>query len=253
MQQPTERPNNARMVDYVLGGSHHFAIDRQAAEQVLKVFPDGPELVRAQRRFLQRAVAWMAEEQAIDRFLDFGSGLPSSGNVHEVAREIHPAAQVVYTDQEPITVAYSSELLRGEVGVSYIEADVTSIQSLLSRPEVARLRESGKPVGVTLVGIGMYIPPDTLASMLHQLYDWLPVGSTLALVLMGPEANDHPGIQIYRSQGFTTYTQTHEQVRALLGSWRPTAEGIVSGLAWRYPEDTKLAQALQGWTVVVTR
>jgi hypothetical protein len=53
--------------------------------------------VRANRRFLGRAVRYMAET-GIRQFLDIGTGIPTANNTHEVAQSVAPAARVVYVD-----------------------------------------------------------------------------------------------------------------------------------------------------------
>lgn len=253
MTQAHDRPNNARMVDYILGGSHHFAVDRAAADAVLPLFPDGPELVRAQRRFLQRATSWMAEERGIRRFLDFGSGLPTNGNTHEVAHEIDAQAQVVYTDRDPLTVTYAQQILAATPGVQFIQVDVTDLDQLLAQPAVAALPAGDAPVGLVMVGIAMYIPPATLTAMLARLHAWAPSGSALALVLAAPEAETHPGIQLYRQQGFPWYGQTREEVAACLGPWRTTDDGVIHGLSWRAPSTPDAATFMMNWALVATR
>lgn len=253
MTQAHDRPNNARMVDYILGGSHHFAVDRAAANAVLPLFPDGPELVRAQRRFLQRAVSWMAEARGIHRFLDFGSGLPTNGNTHEVALDNDPQARVVYTDRDPLTVTSGQQLLAAIPGVQFVQADVTDLDQLLAQPAVAALPADDAPVGLVVVGIAMYIPPTVLTGMLARLHRWAPAGSALALVLASPEAETHPGIQLYRQQGFPWYGQSREQVRDCLGSWALADPGIVHGLSWPIPTEAEAAAFTMNWALVATR
>ncbi len=120
-----DRPNAARIYDYLLGGEQNFTVDRAAAEHVLDNYPDAALAARANRAFLRRAVAYLAG-QGIAQFLDIGSGLPTVGNVHEVARRANPRAHIVYVDNDPVAVRYSRELLaeegEGARGVAVIEA-----------------------------------------------------------------------------------------------------------------------------------
>lgn len=250
-----DRPNNARMVDYVLGGSHHFAIDRQATDAVRCLFPEGTELVRAQRRFLQRAVSWMIEERGIRCFLDFGTGLPTNGNVHEVVFDgvDGEQARVVYTDIDPISVAYSRNLLRDLPQVWYLQADIADPDTLLDRPEVDALRAGEMPVGITLIGIGMYFTTEAIATILRKLHHWAPAGSALALVLSNPATADHPGMRAYQERGFPMYWQTTEEIHLLLGDWRLTDDGLVHGLGWRFENDSRIPGAHMNWTMVAIR
>jgi hypothetical protein len=62
-------------------------------EFTLQVAPDAAVGTRANRTLLRRVVRYLAAEVGITQFLDIGSGLPSQGNVHEIAHEINPAGQ----------------------------------------------------------------------------------------------------------------------------------------------------------------
>ncbi len=98
-----DSPSPARIYDYFLGGSFNFLVDRQAAERVKALYPDIPYITRANRAFLRRAVRFLVD-QGIDQFLDIGSGIPTVGNVHDVARRENPAVRVVYVDRDPVAV-----------------------------------------------------------------------------------------------------------------------------------------------------
>src|SRR5919201_499970 len=88
-------PNVARMQDYWLGGKDNFAADREAAERDMTYAPELPRLARENRRFLARAVRYLAAA-GIDQFIDIGTGLPTQGHVHEVLRDVAPEAPVAY-------------------------------------------------------------------------------------------------------------------------------------------------------------
>src|SRR6185369_3491032 len=107
-----DRPSIARVYDFFLGGSHNFAVDRAMAEQLLTLAPDVAEIMRANRAFLRRAVRFMVNE-GITQFLDIGSGIPTVGNVHEVAQAADPDARVVYVDIDPVAYAHSRAMLDG--------------------------------------------------------------------------------------------------------------------------------------------
>src|ERR687886_1815241 len=106
-----DKPSAARMYDYFLGGYHNFAIDRAAAEAMLKLYPEFPLMMQVNRAFLRRAVKFLVQ-QGIDQFLDIGSGIPTVGNVHEIAHEMNPSARVVYVDYEPVAVTHSRTILQ---------------------------------------------------------------------------------------------------------------------------------------------
>jgi hypothetical protein len=118
-----DKPTPARMYDYYLGGKDNFAIDREAAEEVLTAAPEVRILARENRAFLQRAVRFLAAEAGIRQFIDLGTGLPTQGNVHEVAHIVDPAARIVYVDNDPIVRAHAQALMESK-NTTFIEADM---------------------------------------------------------------------------------------------------------------------------------
>ena len=131
---PTEvdvtRPSVARVYDYYLGGSHNFESDRAFAREVLQVYPELTAITRDNRDFMRRAVLYLCS-QGIDQFLDLGSGIPTVGNVHEVAQTVNPQARVVYVDHDPVAVTHSRQLLRGNDGVVAISGDLREPRRVL--------------------------------------------------------------------------------------------------------------------------
>src|SRR5438094_2154613 len=97
----------ARVYDYWLGGKDNFAADREAAERVLAVSPGLRWRIQANRRFLARAVRYLAEDAGIRQFLDIGTGIPSANNTHQVAQEVTPGARIVYVDNDPIVLSHA--------------------------------------------------------------------------------------------------------------------------------------------------
>jgi hypothetical protein len=108
----TQRANTARVYDYWLGGSHNFLADQDAGRAIAAVEPSMRAIARANRAFLGRAVRFLAAA-GIRQFLDLGSGIPTQGNVHEIAQQADPAARVAYVDIDPVAVAHSKALLEG--------------------------------------------------------------------------------------------------------------------------------------------
>jgi hypothetical protein len=91
----------ARIYDYVLGGSHNFAVDRETAHKILAVMPDAAMVAQANRAFPHRAVRFLIGA-GVRQLLDIGSGIPTLGNVHEIARKAAPEARVAYIDIDPV-------------------------------------------------------------------------------------------------------------------------------------------------------
>src|SRR5436190_23063222 len=176
-----ERPNIARMYDYYLGGGHNFAVDREAAQRMIDLFPDLPRITQANRAFLRRAVAFLVE-QGIDQFLDVGSGIPTAGNVHQVAQGAHPAARVVYVDVDPVAVAHSRSLLRDNPRAGVVLADARATEQILADPVVERLIDRTRPVGVLAMSLLHFFADDAEACGITQrLFERVSSGSYLAL------------------------------------------------------------------------
>ncbi|ABW13033.1 protein of unknown function DUF574 [Parafrankia sp. EAN1pec] len=118
----TDVPHAARMYDYFLGGKDNFPADREAAEKTIAVFPNSRIVVRQNRTFMTRATRHLTGELGIRQFLDIGTGIPTSPNLHEVAQEIAPETRVVYTDNDPIVSGYIPRWHRPPIGQRSLEA-----------------------------------------------------------------------------------------------------------------------------------
>jgi hypothetical protein len=176
-----ERPNSARMYDYLLGGACNFAVDREAARQAVAVFPHFRIAARVNRQFLGRAVTFLVR-QGIDQFLDLGSGIPTVGNVHEVARRHNPAARVAYVDNESVAVAHARTLLGDDPHSAVAQVDIRHPEQVLADPRVAELLDFSRPVAVLAVAILHFLPDDQDPfGVLAAYRDACPVGSYLAL------------------------------------------------------------------------
>jgi hypothetical protein len=140
------------MYDYYLGGYHNFEPVRKMAKQAIALWPDLPLIMRANRAFLRRAVNYLVG-QGIDQFLDIGSGIPTVGNVHQVAKQANPDARVVYVDIDPVAVSQSRSILRGTPTVAAIQADVRAPDRILGDPEVRALLDLDRPAAVLLVAV----------------------------------------------------------------------------------------------------
>ena len=178
---PLDKPSPARMYDYFLGGFHNFEIDRQAAQAAIAANPDTPLFMRANRAFLRRAVTFLVE-QGIDQFLDIGSGIPTVGNVHEVAGALNPAARVVYVDVDPVAVRHSQALLQGNPNVVVIQADARQPEQILNHPEARRLLDFAQPMAVLLMAVLHFVLDDAEAfRLVRVLRDAMAPGSYLSL------------------------------------------------------------------------
>ena len=178
---PMDMPNAARMYDYFIGGFHNFAVDRAAADYVISIYPDMPLLMQANRAFLRRAVKFFVQ-QGIDQFLDIGSGIPTVGNVHEVAQQLNPAARIVYVDKEPVAVRHSEAILRDTPNVGVVQADACRPEDVLNDPTVRRLLDFSRPIGVLIVALLHFVPEDEVAyNLVRVLRDAVAPGSYIAI------------------------------------------------------------------------
>lgn len=177
-----DRPSAARVYDYFLGGAHNFAVDRQLGELIEGMTPTVGATMRANRAFLRRAVRFLVGE-GVTQFLDIGSGIPTVGNVHEVAQQADPSSRVVYVDIDPIAVCHSRAILADDLRTSAIQADARDPERILADPETRRLLDLDQPVAVLLLGVLHFIPDsDDPAGIVARLRDAVSTGSFLALV-----------------------------------------------------------------------
>jgi hypothetical protein len=181
---PTEidmsRPHSSRIYDYLLGGKDNFAADRETATVALEAWPTARTAARENRAFLGRAVRYLAAEAGVTQFLDIGSGLPSVGNVHEVAQDVLPAAHVVYVDNDPIVHAHARALLASspEGKCAYIHGDLRDPDYILGHQATRETLDFGQPIGLILCAVLHFVPDeDRPGPIVRRLVDALPSGS----------------------------------------------------------------------------
>ncbi len=151
----TDVPHPARVYDYWLGGTDNFGADRAAAEQVLQVMPEILDTVRGNRQFMVRAVEFL-RDAGIRQFLDIGSGLPSSPNVHEIAQAGGTGARVVYVDHDPVVFSHAGAMTARNDGTDVVRADLRDTGEVLSG--AGKLLDFTQPVGLLFVGCLHHIP-----------------------------------------------------------------------------------------------
>lgn len=224
-----ERPSVARMYDYYLGGSHNFAVDRSAAQAMIAAVPEAPLMAQANRAFMRRAVRYLAA-QGVRQFLDIGSGIPTVGNVHEIAP---PDARVAYVDIDPIAVAHAREILAGHDRTVVVQADLREPEKIVHDPGIRALLDFDAPVAVLIVAVTHFIPDsDDPAGLVARLRDALAPGSYLVL----SQASDEGRTEEERAEGRAVYQQTDNPLsardRATLLPWFDGFELIDPGLVW---------------------
>lgn len=187
------KPSVARMYDYLIDGTDNYPSDREACAELLKMAPSTKELARINRAFLVRAVRYLAQQAGIQRFLDHGSGLPTRPNVHQVARQIHPEARVVYIDNDPLVLAHGRVMLEEDLATtSVIEADFRHTEDIFKKAEVTGLLD-GEPVAALFVSVLHCIPDEHDPwALVKDVARRLPSGSYMVISQL---ASDDPHLR----------------------------------------------------------
>ena len=234
------RPNIARMYDYWLNGKDHFAVDRAAADAVLKDFPEVAQTAHANRAFLTRAVRYVAGK-GVSQFLDVGSGLPARPNVHEIAQAVNPDARVVYLDRDPVVLAHARALLAVDDKVSVVGADLRDHEDLLTDPVLTTRIDCAAPVGVLLVSVLHFLAPEEADAAVTAFREWMPPGSYL-VISAGTSTGTDPELirRLQDAYGDTVPVtgRTASEIRAWFKGLTLVRPGLVDAWAWR-PDTTK--------------
>ncbi|MEU2395938.1 SAM-dependent methyltransferase [Streptomyces sp. NPDC007369] len=232
-------PSVSRIYDYYLGGSHNFEVDRQAARRAMEFTPGLPKIMQANRAFMRRAVRYAAD-RGVAQFLDIGSGIPTFGNVHEVAQEASPDARVVYVDHDPVAVAHSKAVLAGSDSAGVVAADLRKPQDILGSSEVARLLDLERPVALLLVAVLHFLEDtDDPYAAVAELRDALPSGSLLVLThasyegLPLPEETASGMVDVYRDIRSPLVMRSREQVARFFDGFELVDPGLVSMPNWQ--------------------
>jgi hypothetical protein len=239
-----DRPSGARIYDYFLGGGHNFAVDRAFAEKQLKIMPEARQGAIINRAFLRRAVLFLIE-QGIRQFLDLGSGIPTVGNVHEIAQQADPACRVVYVDFDPVAAAHSRLILAGNDRAVMLQADLTDVSSVFGAEETRSMVDFSQPIGILAVTIGHHLSPEQDPVGVFGAYrDAVVPGSYL--VISHGTADFEPVkmgevIRIARDASMGFYPRTRDEVLDLLAGFELVEPGLTSVSQWRPDRETDIA------------
>jgi hypothetical protein len=232
-----DKPNVARVYDYFLGGYHNFEADRAVGRTVLEAYPDMRTAAQVNRSFLRRSIHFLIA-QGIDQFLDIGSGIPTVGNVHEVAQKLNPVARVVYVDIDPVAVLHSRAILQGNACATAIQADARQPEQILQHPEVKRLLDFDRPIGLLLVAVLHLVADDDQAlHTVSTLRDALAPGSYVAISQTTFDGAP-PGVeaQVTRlAAGASTAIgyRSYDRVRRMFDGLEVVEPGLVFIPLWR--------------------
>ncbi|WBB67208.1 SAM-dependent methyltransferase [Micromonospora sp. WMMD812] len=240
-----ERPSVARMYDYYLGGSHNFAADRAAAQAMVAAVPEAPLMAQANRAFLRRAVQFLVEA-GVRQFLDIGSGIPTVGNVHEIAQLAAPESRVVYVDVDPVAVEHSREILAGTDRAAVVQEDLRNPERILAHPDVRRLLDFDQPVAVMVVAVLHFVSDDDRpAEILRTLREALAPGSFLVLSQASDDGRSEDeraeAERVYRRTDNPLWVRGRAELTALFDGFELVEPGVVWVPQWR-PESPDSAE-----------
>ena len=243
VQLPTgvdpSKPSAARIYDCFLGGNHNFAADRAVAARAIELVPELPKIMQANRAFLRRAVR-VAASRGIRQFLDLGSGIPTEGNVHEVARAVDAQARVAYVDLEPTAVLHAREILGDDPRTLALQGDLQRPEGFLADPRLRELIDFDQPVCVLMIAVLHFVPESPqLAAALAAYREVAAAGS--ALVISHATGSARQGAldrvaDLYNRTGTPLVLRDDAQVHDLFAGWELLDPGIVFSPLWR-PDD----------------
>jgi hypothetical protein len=235
-------PSVARMYDYMLGGKDNFAADRAAAAKLMELVPEAQKIVRDNRDFLVRAVQFLASS-GVSQFIDLGTGIPTSPNVHEIARKVVPGARVAYVDHDAVVFAHSRALLTTGDGVVAVRTDFREPDGVLSDPGVARLIDFSQPVAVLFLSVLHFIGDDEdpygiVAGFRHRL---VPGGYVVVSAITSEgvdEATAAGASELYQSAQTPAVARSREQFMEFFTGCEMVEPGLVNVADWRPGPDT---------------
>jgi SAM-dependent methyltransferase len=249
----TTVPTPARMYDFWLGGHDNFAVDRAAALAVSEAVPEIKLMALENRKFLRRAVRYLAAEAGIVQFLDIGTGLPTQGNVHQVAQQVTPDARVVYADNDPMVLAHSRALKTGG-NTAVIEADLRNPASILDHPRTRALIDFSQPLAVLLVAVLHFIGgSDDPYAIVGSIRDTLQPGSHLVIshatggILQGGSAGKVE--EHYRKNVASGSTlRDRDEILRFFAGLELIEPGVVQVPHWR-PDEPESPDASKVWVL----
>jgi SAM-dependent methyltransferase len=233
-------PNVARIYDWLLAGKDNFAADREAGQRLLAAVPDAAKAARANRAFLGRAVRFLAEEAGIRQFLDIGTGLPTQGNVHEIAQATDPRARVVYCDHDPIVVTHANALLANNLTVAASQADLRDPDFLFTLPLAHPLLDTSQPMGVLLVAVLHFLSDsDDPWALVERIKRKLAPGSYLVISHVTgdemPAESARAAAEVYQGASAPGVSRSREEIARFFTGLDLVEPGLVEVSAWRPP------------------
>jgi hypothetical protein len=218
----TSRPNAGRIYDFLLGGSHNFEVDRQAASQLLTMFPFLPKTMRLQRWCLTDLAKELTENRRFDIIVDFASGLPTNDHIH---LSVPKGTTVIYSDWDPVVVEYGREILKDVPNTYFFHADARHPEELLNRPEVNDILKGRHDVALVTWGLSAFISDEDIVHIANFLSDWADKKSVWAFNAQGANGDSKdPGIikllAYYKQMGSEMFSRTVDEYIRLVKPWQ---------------------------------
>lgn len=234
----TTVPNVARMWDYYLGGSENTEADREAARLVLGAAPDVPLAALENREFLKHAVRFLMVEAGVSQFVDIGPGLPTRGNVHQLARQHNERARVAYVDNDPVVLTRGRARIADIPDVALIAGDLRDPDGILGNPELRRLIDFSRPTALCLTLLLHFIrDEDDPYGSVAKLSDALCPGSYLVISHVTGENRDEAALgqitDVYDQATALLVMRTKEQIEHFFSGFEVVEPGIVFLSQWR--------------------
>jgi O-methyltransferase involved in polyketide biosynthesis len=239
----TDVPHSARIYDYLLGGKDNFPADRRAAAEIIKDWVNLPTSMRANRNFMARMARYLAAEQGIRQFLDIGTGLPTSPNLHEVVQDVAPDARIVYVDNDPIVLVHARALLSStpEGRTAYVDADLRDPDAILASDQFRETLDPRRPIALSMIAILQFITDEDEAhEIVEQLVEPLPSGSLLALSMVTAESAPEEvagGVAAYNERGIPTKARSKAEVERFFDGLTLLEPGVVLVNHWHPDAD----------------
>ena len=232
------RPDAGRIYNYLLGGKDNYGDDREAADRLLAVVPEARAAAWANRRFVGRALRFLAEDAGIGQFLDIGVGLPAPGNVHQVAHELDPLARVAYVDHDPVVVAHARVFLCKAPGICAVEGDLRDPAGIVGHTDVRAVIDLRVPVAVVLGAVLHHLPDeDSPHKLVGMLMAAVAPGSYLVVSHatdegIGPEAAGQVR-ELYARASAPAVFRSRAEVARFFEGLELVPPGISDIAAWR--------------------
>ncbi|WP_033344218.1 SAM-dependent methyltransferase [Catenuloplanes japonicus] len=229
--------HSARIYDFLLGGKDNFEADRKAAEAIMESSPSLPISMRANRDYMVRAARHLAQDHGIRQFLDIGTGLPTSPNLHEVVQQVAPESRVVYVDNDPLVLAHARALLTSHAdgATAYIDADLRDVPAILESTQLLDTLDLSKPVAISLIAVLQFVTDEAEAhAIIDELLAAVPSGSALAISTVTANSAQAVGAAAgYKARGIPAKPRTDDEVRGLFRTLELEDPGVVLVHHWR--------------------